>query len=583
MASEILTAAEVAKEPRLRVRRLISAQNLIIAGVLVVVAYLTLVPLGFLVAGSLRTSLFTAVEEARWTLDNYVRAYTSRELFELLGNSTLFAVGAAAVALAIGTALAWITERTNTPARWFISALLLVPLIIPGILNTISWVFLLSPKIGLVNRVLMSLFGLENPPFNAYSLPGMMWVEGLHLAPMTYLLMVAAFQYMDPAMEEAAQVSGARPWQTLRRITLRLAWPSIFAALLIAFVRSLEAFEVPAILGLPVGIRVFTSRIYQALHQWPADFGLAGAYAMTLLAVTSLGIYLHSRITRQQHRYVTVTGKGYKPAPLNLGRWRYLTLAVVVAYFAVAVVLPLFVLLWSSFQPYYNVPSLAGLKNLTLKNYDYVLTYPKVMRSASNSLLLGVGSASLVMLLTAIVSWLTIKTKIRARWLADNLAFLPLIVPGLVMGVALVYVYLILPVPIYGTLWILLVAYVTRYMPYGMRYNSASMVQLSGELEESAYVAGASWWRTFRSITLPLLKPGFLAGWTYVFVVSFRELSSSILLYGPGSEVMSITIWEFWQNGQYTPLSAMAVLMIVALFVVVTLTRVGSRRAGVRT
>ena len=370
MALETLTDVESARMPRRWVRRINNPQNLILAGVLVVVAYLTLVPLGFLVAGSLRTSLFTAVGEARWTLENYVRAYTSAEIGQLLRNSFIFAVGSAVVALVIGTTLAWITERTNTPARWFISALLLVPLIIPGILNTIAWVFLLSPKIGLVNRLVMAIFGLEHPPFNAYSLGGMMWVEGLHLAPMAYLLMVAAFQYMDPSLEEAAYVSGARPWQTLRHVTLRLAWPSIFAVLLIAFVRSLEAFEVPAILGLPVGIRVFTSRIYQALHQWPADFGLAGAYAMTLLAITSLGIYLHSRITREQHRYVTVTGKGYKPAPLNLGPWRYLTLAVVVLYFVVALVLPLFVLVWSSLQPFYNVPSIAGLSNLTLKNYE---------------------------------------------------------------------------------------------------------------------------------------------------------------------------------------------------------------------
>lgn len=561
--------------------RLLRPQNLIIAGALLVVAYFTLFPLVFLILGSFRTTE-TNLRAANWTIDNYVRAYTDPATFQLFTSSLTFALGSAALALSLGTLLAWITERTDTPARGFIFALSLVPLILPGILSTIAWIFLLSPKIGLVNKVIVALFGLQSPPFSAYSLGGMIWVEGLHLSPVAYLLMVATFKSMDPALEESAQMSGAKIWQTFYHITLKLSWPSIFAVLLIAFVRSLEAFEVPALLGLPVGLRVFTSRIYEALHTWPPDFGMAGAFSVTLLVITSLGVWIYGRMTRQAHRYATVTGKGYKPAPLRLGGWKWCTLSIVVLYFGFVLILPLFVLVWSSLQPFYAEPSIAALSRLTLDNYKYVLGYPKVIKSFLNSFYLAVGAASLVIFLTAIISWLTIKSKIRGRWLFDNLAFLPLVFPGLILGVALMFVYLTLPIPIYGTIWILLVAYITRYLPYGMRYNSASMVQLSNELEESAHVSGASWWRTFRSIILPLLKPGAVAGWTYIFVVSFRELSSSILLYSPGSEVVSITIWEFWLNGQYVELAALGVLMCLALLVVVLSTQVVSRKIGVK-
>lgn len=565
-----------------RLQRIFTGQNLIIAGALLVVAYFTVIPLIFLVVGTFRTPS-TVQQAATWTLENYVRAYGDlATLWPLLSQSLTFAAGSALIALVFGTLLAWITERTDTPARRFIFVLSLVPLILPGILSAVAWIFLLSPKIGLLNVWAMALFGLQSPPFNAYSLGGMIWVEGLYLSPVAFLLMVATFKSMDPSLEESAQMSGARVWQTFYHITMKMAMPAIFSVTLIAFVRGLEAFEVPAIFGLPSNIRVFTSRIYEALHTWPPDYGLGGAYSIALLAITSSGVWIYSLMSRHAHRYATVTGKGYKPAPMKLGAWRYATLLVVFLYFIFILLLPMFILLWSSLQPFYQPPSQAAWASLTFKNYVYVWNYPKAMRSFLNSMYLSVGAATAVILLTSVISWLTVKSKIPGRWLFDNMAFLPMVFPGLILGVSIMFVYLALPVPIYGTLWILLVAYITRYMPYGMRYTSTSMVQLSNELEESAQVSGATWWRTFRSITLPLLKPGAVAGWTYIFVVSFRELSSSILLYSPGSEVVSVTIWELWENGQYNALTALGVMLCLVLTVVAVLMQVVSRSVGVK-
>jgi iron(III) transport system permease protein len=368
----------------------------------------------------------------------------------------------------------------------------------------------------------------------------------------------------------------------LRRVTLPLAWPAIFATLLILFVRAIESFEVPALLGLPVGIQVFTSAIYEAMHRYPSQTGLACAYAVTLLAITSFGVYGQSRLSSRGSRYATMTGKGFRPRPIDLGAWRYLASAVFLLYFVLIVVLPFAVLAWSSLQPFYAVPSMAALARLTLDPYRTILGYPGLVRSVWNSVLLGVGSATLIMLVSSVICWIVVKTRMPGRWLLDNVASLPMVFPGIVLGLAIMVLYLYLPIGVYGTIWIMLIAYITRFMPYGLRYNTTSMLQIHKELEESAAMSGASWTTTFRRVILPLLKPGLVAGWIYIVIVSVRELSSSILLYSPGNEVLSILVWELWENGQYVELSALGVMFILALFVLVLVAQWVGRRFGIR-
>jgi iron(III) transport system permease protein len=544
------------------------------------VAWLSLVPLGFLFWQSFLTPQ-TATVAAEFTLQNYFNAYTGFETFRLFFNSLQFAFGAAALSFLIGTFFAWINERTNTPCKALFFALSIIPLIIPGILFTVSWILLASPKIGIINTLLQGWFGTDIVFVNIYSMAGMIWVDGLHYSPMAFLLMTAAFRSMDPALEESAQMSGASVPQIFFRVTLKLAWPAVFAALLILFVRSIESFEVPALLGLPVGIEVYTSAIYQAIHRYPSQVGLASVYAVTLLALSSFGIYAQSRLSAQGDRFSTVTGKGYRPRTMDIGNWRYLAAGLFLVYFFVVVALPFCVLLWSSLQKYYSAPSFAALKTLSLNAYWSVLEQPAFGTAVWNSLLLSLGSATLIMLATSVIAWIVVRTRLPGRWLIDNLASLPLVFPGLVLGLAIMICYLHAPIGIYGTLWIMLIAYVTRFMPYGMRYCSTSMLQIHKELEESAAMSGASWSTTFRRIVLPLLKPGLLAGWIYIVIVSIRELSSSILLYSPGSEVVSIMIWELWQNGQYVELSALGVMLIAALFCFVMLAQFIGKKYGV--
>ncbi len=557
------------------------AKWLVIGICLAIVAVLALVPFCFMIWQSFNTAE-TADAPAVLTLGNYVTAYTNPETVVTFWNSVQFALGGSMVAFVIGTALAWMNERTNTPMRRLFFALSIVPLIIPSILFTIAWIMLASPKIGLLNTVAMSWFGLETPPFNIYSMWGMIWVDGLHYSPMAFLLMSSAFKAMDPSLEESAVMSGSSVFNTLYRITLKLVFPAIVATVLTLFVRAIESFEVPALLGLPGGIQVFTSAIYQAIHQYPSQIGLAAAYSVILLLLTTGGIYVQARISASGSKYATVTGKGFRPRTIDLGAWRYFTLAIFVVYFLLIVVMPFLVLLWSSLQKFYAPPSMEALSRITLDGYRYILGSDNIRTAALNSLWMSITTATVVMLLASVVCWIVVKTKIPGRWMLDNLASLPMVFPGLVLGVSIMIFYLTFDIGIYGTFWIILLAYITRFLPYGLRYSTTSMLQIHKDLEESGGMSGASWLTVFTRIVLPLLKPGLVAGWIYVMIVSIRELSTSILLYSPGNEVISIVIWELWENGQYVELSALSVIFIFMLLVLVGLAQMAGKRFGVK-
>ncbi|HEY4295054.1 MAG TPA: iron ABC transporter permease [Paraburkholderia sp.] len=563
-----------------RARRL-EGKWLIIGAAVLITSVLALIPLCFLLWQSFFTPQVADVP-ATFTFGNYRIAYGSAATLRTLGNSLRFAVGAALVSFFIGTLLAWINERTNTPFRKFFFAITIVPLIIPGILFTISWIFLASPMIGALNVALKSMFGLTHPVFNIYSMGGMIWVDGLHYSTMAFLLMSAAFRGMDPSLEESSLMSGAGIARTMWRITFRLAFPAIVSTLLILFVRALESFEVPALIGLPVKLQVFTSSIYEAINQYPSQVGLASSYSVLLLLITSVGLYLQSRVASGSGRYTTTTGKGFRPREMDIGAWRFVTAGIYVLYFMLIVVLPLAVLIWSSLQKYYRSPSLAAAHHLTLDAYRYIVHLPVLRHAVVNSLVLSFSCATAVMLLSAVICWIVVKTKLPGRWLLDNLASLPMVFPGLVMGLSFMIVGLKVDIGIYGTVWILLLAYITRFLPYGMRYTNTSMIQIHKELEESAAMSCATWSATFFRIVLPLLKPGLMAGWIYVLIVSVRELSSSILLYSPGSETVSIVIWELWQNGQYVELSALSVMLIFALIVLVSLAQHIGGKFGVK-
>ena len=560
--------------PQRRTRRRPSVVYVLGGVTLLLLGYLVLSPLVYLVWRGLTTG-------EGFSLDNVSTAYSVHGTGEMLFNSFAFAFGSAAVSTISGTALAFFCVRTNAPLKPLLYAASLIPLIIPGILFTISWVFLLSKDIGLINTFLRGV-GLGVLQVDAFSLPGMILVDGMHQAPLVFLLMFAAFRATDPALEESSLMSGATVPQTIRRVTLPLVRPALFGAILISVVRGLESFETPAVLGIPSDTWVFTSRIFEALRTYPVRYDVASIYSITLLALTVCGLLFVQRLNRRGERYQTISGKGFRPRPMDLGAWRWPVSVLFAVYFLVVVILPLGMLIWMSVLPFYQSPSAGALGTTSLHNYARIFEMPGVSSSIQNSAILAVTSATAVMLFTSVVAWLSLKSKLPGRRFFDTLASVPLAIPGLVLGVALIFIYLRSPLPIYGTLFILFIAYVTRYMPYGIRYASSSLTQISTELEDSSRMSGAAWRDTFRRVIIPLMMPGIVAGWVYVVVVSIRELSSSILLYSHNTRVLSVSIWELWENGETGVLAALGVVMVVALMILVAIAYKVGARVGVR-
>jgi iron(III) transport system permease protein len=560
-----------------RLASLLQPRNIIVLAVIVIIAYLAAVPLIYLLGK-------TFFENGTLSFDTFARGYDDVGLGEMFGNSMIFAIGSSALALVVGTFMAYITVRTDAPFRALVFAASLIPLIVPGVLYTISWILLSSNNIGILNQITAAIIP-DWRPFDAFSMPGMIWVEGTHNSPLVYLFMVAAFRQMDPSLEESALLSGSGRVTMISRITLPLVRPALAGAALIMVVRGLEGFEVPALLGIPRGIFVFTSAIFYKMEDFPFDSGAAGALSVTLIIIAIAGVWLTGRTTQGRGgEFSTVTGKGFRPRPLELRGAKPIIGALVLLYFFITTVLPVGILVFSSLLPYYQGFSAGAVASMSLDSYSEILGNRKLATSATNSIVLAVLSGLCVMVLSAVASWFIVRTRFFGRKLLDVLAFLPMVVPGIVLGLAISFVYLRnpLPFPVYGTLLILLFAYTTRFLPYGMRYSIASLEQISAELEESANVSGASWWQVFSRIIVPLILPGLFSGFIYTLIISVRELSSSILLYSPKNEVLSILFWQLYEDGKLTVVAALGVIVVIGLTVVVSVSNYISNRVGIR-
>jgi iron(III) transport system permease protein len=552
----------------------------VMIAVSLVTAYLVLPPLYSVIQTSLFTTKLTG-EIDQFTFNYYSNLFSELGVLGPLFNTIYFSMGSALLATLVGGTIAWLVTRTDTPLRGLGYFTAFASFGTPFILYTIGWLLLLG-KAGPVNYWLKTLFAQTGPAINVYSLFGMIFIESLLWSPFVFLMLAAAFRSMDPLLEEASAACGARMWQTMRKVSLKLMLPAFFSVLLLIFIRSFESFEIPALVGLPGDIRVLTTSIYMDAQKLPPQYGSAGAFSVLLMLVVACTLYLYFRVTREGERFQTVTGKGYRPTVIQLGRWRYLAMLGLMTYAAVLLVLPFLIILWASFLPFYIQPSLDAIGRFTLKNYVTALHFPKVTDSIKNSILLGLGSASAVMVLTMLASWLLVRTKMRGRWLLDILTTLPLLFPGIVMGLAILRFYLFVPIPIYGTLWILLIAFVTRYIPYGIRYTHSGLLQLHRELEEAAYTAGASWSNCMRRIILPLMTPSFLGGWLFIFLLSAKELSMSVLLVSPQTPVVSVAIFELWENAQIGELAAFGVLWTSILVSIAVVYYLFVRRYGVQ-
>jgi iron(III) transport system permease protein len=551
------------------------AENAIMAGASLVLVYLAVVPVATMLYASFHTGFLSS--GAQWSLANYARAFSDPAFYRLLGNTAMYGAGVAALAVVLGFGLAFLYARTDAPLRGLGMATALVPLILPGILNTVAWLFLASPRIGLLNAVTEA--SLHVRPFNVYSLPGMIFVQAMHVAPTAFILAVATFTSMDPSMEEAAVVSGAGSLAAFRRITLGLARPAIVAAALLVFIQTIASFEVPQLVGVPANVSVLTTQIYGALQAFPPNYGVAAAMCGIVLVIAAGGVAFANRLN-SGGRHATVTGKAFRPRRIELGAMRPLAGAAIAAFFAIAVALPLAVLLWSSLLPGFEAPSAGALHKLGFANYATMWNYPLIKHALLNSTITSLSAGAIVTVLTAIVAYVTLKSRVRGAWLLDVLVGLPLAVPSILMGVGILFWYLVAPLPfhLYGTLALLVIGFVTIGIPYGMRYAASGLAQIRDELEEAAAVSGAGWSERFLRIYVPLLMPSLLAGFLTTVIIAFREISAAIFLYSQGSEVVSIAIFDLWSNGQYPVIAALGCVLVVLLLGLVTLVqRLGGR------
>lgn len=490
-----------------------------------------------------------------FTFQYYVELVTGDQFFNNLINALLYAIGSAVVAIGIGVTLAWIVERTNTPFRHLVMIVSIVSLGIPSVLYTVSFLMLLG-KVGPANQLLMWIFSTEDPIINVYSLGGMILVEGIEFAPLSFLLLSSVFRSNDASFEEASMMSGAGILQTFHKITFKLALPGILALIILIFIRAFESFETPALVGLPGNVSVLTTDIYESIEELPANYGQAGAFSVMLLLIVIVMLYGYNRLSRSAEKFQTITGKGFRPRVMDLGNWRWVSFGVLVLLFMIIIGFPIGIVLWVSLVPYFDGISLEAMSLFTLDNYRTIAKAGSFHDALGNTVILGASAATMVAPFTALCAWLAVR-RYKGAWILDQLATAPLIFPAIVMGVAYLQLILNMPFGLYGTLLSIIIASMVRYLPYGMRYSYAGILQIHTELEEASAMSGARQSTTFFRIVMPLVAPAMLTCWLFVFLVSVKAVSIPILLAGPKSQVVAIALFDMWENGITNELAAL--------------------------
>jgi iron(III) transport system permease protein len=548
-------------------------RNLALAACVLIAGWLVFVPLAALFYTGFTED--TGFGPGPWSLQNFLDAYSNWHIVRLFGNSLVFAFGTAVLTLLMGGLVAWVVERTDAPGGALFHSLALLSFAIPGLLTAMAWIFVLSPNIGWVNALLKSAFGLHDSPMSIYTMGGMVWALSSHYFPLAYLALGPALRVLDVRLEEAALVSGARYWQVMPKVTLPLLRPAILSTVLLLFMLTMSSYEVPRLIGRPARIDVFTTDIQAATQNAPPEFGLASALSFTLLAICVVAVFFYRRATRNAEAFATITGKGYMPTRINLRQWRWPVAIGIGLLFAITLGLPFLTLVWQSFYRNLAQPFVGSNGPATLENYRFILSYPIFVNAVRTSVELAAMAATVTVLLTFVMAWIAQRAVPRAGWVLDSLAFMPISIPHVIIGASVLFAYLMLPfIPVYNTIWILLIAYVTMYLPYGMRFMSSGLTQIHRELEESAEVSGARMRQVFVRILLPLLSPVLLAAWIYIFVLAVRELAASVFLIGPGTHVLgtiSLTMWE--EGGSYGAVAALGVIQIMPLIAIVAALR----------
>jgi iron(III) transport system permease protein len=573
MSTEAIAPSTAHNITRSRLRNLCTQESVITFAAAVVIGIVVLLPLGTLIVSSFLV-LDDMGFDAQWGLKNYQLMFTDRLIGQAFVNTLLISSGATVLATFLGVSLAWINARTNCPWRDRLEPINLIPFFLSPFVGAIAWHNLAAPKTGLINAYARDWFGIQGHILNVDNIYGVIWVTGIFFAPLVYLFVVGALRRMDPSLEDSARTTGAGLLRTTLTVTLPLVLPGILSGAIIVFVTSAGEFGVPFKLGAPYGWETFTTQIFSKAVGDDANYYMGATMSIALGLITAVFVWIQQKVIAPRE-FTTVTGKGFRPNVIDLGKWKWVAFAYNLGFILVAVVLPILCLVIVSLHPVWEGEIIP--RDLTWHNYHKVLFFwePDSIQAATNgimnSFILAFLGASIAMVLSVPVSYMINRTKGRGSKVLDFLCVVPIGFPGIVLAMGVLVTYI--KTPLYATLWILLLGYITRFFPYGQRAVSSVMLTLSEELDQSSRMAGASWLTTLKRVTLPLLKPGIFAGWVLLFIIFLRELSISIILYTTGTETLSVGVY-YLANFENEPLTcALSVAQTVVLLACVVVFR----------
>jgi iron(III) transport system permease protein len=533
-------------------------------GVAAVAAVLVVYPVFFLLQASLDVGDPQVRPPSAYGLDNFGGLF---QFPQILLNTLTVSLAATVMALLFGFVMAWILSRTNVPGRRLFEQLMIMPYYLTPLLGALAWGLLGAPESGFINEIWRALGG-RGYLIDINTAYGIAWVMALFEGSVAFVMIAAVMKSMDPAFEEASQIIGASRIRTMLRITLPLVAPGVLGAAIFVFAEMLGSFAVALVLGLPSRYYVVTTAIYQLVQQYPPKIQTAAAMGVSLFAVMFVMLFVYRRIV-MAGSYVTITGKAFRPRVIDVGPLRLVLLGICVLYLFAAVALPLVTLLYASLQKIAVI--FPAAENWTLDNFRTAMSMNAVRSALGNSLLLGFGTATIGVLLMGLLAWVIYRSRLPGSGLIEYVVMFPQAVPRLVFAFGLMWAWVVFPIPIYGTIWLLLIAYLTVFLPLGVRTIAGVMLQIDKSLEECAQMCGASWAFRMRTVTVPLLRPGLIAAWLLLFIASIRELGASILLMGPHSKVITPSIVESWfgTSSELTAALALIQTLVVALAIIV--------------
>jgi iron(III) transport system permease protein len=516
-------------------------------------------------------SLRTGVpgQSSPYTLSNYTALLTDPYNYRVMVTTLIFSGVTIAVAIPLGFLFAWFIERTDIRYKALAMSLLSIGILFPTFLKAMGWVFLCHPRIGVINIFLMHLFDLKSAPLNVATLGGIGFVQGLTLTPLAYVMISAALRSMNPALVEAANVHGVSKLKTLLGVELPLIWPALFSAVIWMFTVAIAAFDVPGVIGMANNIFTFSTAVYFMINpnEGLPRYGLSGAYG-TLMVIFSLILMIPYFVAlKQSHRYQIVSGKSYQSRAVELGRWWMLGWGLIGLYFTLAFILPLLAIFWVSLLPYMQIPSRQALATISFERYTALAVDSGLLQAGVNTLLLMVLVPTLIVIICAAISWIVTRSRWRWRVALDAVAFLPHPVPNLLFALAIAYFALLISniLPVYGTIYVIMVVYVVCWVSFGTRVLNNSMIQLHRELEEAAQIGGVSTLKILAKVIVPLIRPGIVYAWIWTSLSAYRELTMAVFLASPKSQVLSTYIWGQWHGGGLGDAAAIAIIMMAVM------------------